>query len=98
MDLDQLQRARPDLEQVVVDVEALAFEGGVADRLQLVLDFRARRCRGPPRRLAQPYKLGELRVELAVEETGLEQVTLDLAARGLRYSLDRHDVCNLETR
>src|SRR5262249_15401316 len=41
VDLDELERAGADLEQVVVDVHALAFEGSVADGLELLLDLGA---------------------------------------------------------
>ncbi len=42
VDLDELQRARSDLEQVVVDADSLTLEGGIDDRLELVFDFRER--------------------------------------------------------
>src|SRR5581483_4494148 len=38
MDLDQLERAGPDLEEVVIDADALTLQRGIADGLQLILD------------------------------------------------------------
>ena len=41
VDLDELQRARPDLEQIGVDIDPFARERRVADRLELILDLGA---------------------------------------------------------
>src|SRR5213078_3882757 len=66
VDLDELQRARADLEQVVVDVHALAFERRIADGLELVLDLGARARLRLPLRRAQRRELPQVRVELPV--------------------------------
>src|SRR5207249_6167453 len=58
VDLDELQRARADLEQVVVDVHALALQRGIADGLELVLDLGARTRLRLPLRGAQRREIG----------------------------------------
>ncbi len=57
---------------------------------QLLLDLAARGGLGAALRLTQCRQRLQLRVELAVDITLLEQMALDLAARGLRDALDRH--------
>src|SRR5207237_3548814 len=83
---------------IIVDIPTLAFESGVADSLQLVLDLRARGGLRPALRGAQGGDLLELRVELAIDIVLLQQMTLDLAARGLGDTLHRHDSGDLESR
>src|SRR5579875_4000624 len=98
VDLDELQRARADLEQIVVEVELPALERRITDRAQLLLDRGTRSAHGTAARRAQPRELGQLRGELAVLVSLLEQVALDLAARGLRDALHGHDLGHFEPR
>src|SRR5216110_241021 len=80
VNLDELERARADLEQIVVDADALARERHVADALQLLLDPAERAGLGAARRLAQRRELRELSIELPVRVGLLEPMALDLAA------------------
>src|ERR1700758_538660 len=96
VDLDELERARADLEEIVVHIDPLALESCVADGLQLLLELAALAMRGAPLRRAQRRELGEVCVELAVDVALLEQMSLDLAARGLRDALDGNDFRDLE--
>src|SRR5215470_1879496 len=59
VDLDELERARADLEEVVVHIHPLALERRVADGLQLLLELAALAVRGPALRRAQRRDLGE---------------------------------------
>src|SRR5512146_3301122 len=81
VDLDELQGARAQLEEVVVDVHPLAAEGGLADGPQLLLDVAARSALRAALRRTQRRQSLQLRVALPVDITLLEQVPLDLAAR-----------------
>src|SRR6516165_3250770 len=96
VDLDELQRARADLEQVIVDVDALALQSRVADALELVLDRGARADLRSLLRGAQRRGLPQLRVELAVGVALFQQVALNLAAGGLGDALHRYDLGHLE--
>src|SRR5215472_3299829 len=87
VDLDELQGARADLEEVVVHIDPLALERRVADGLQLLLELAALAVPRAALRRAQRRRFGEVRVELAVDIALLEQMPLDLAARGLRDAL-----------
>src|SRR5215469_8197568 len=78
VDLDELQRARTHLEEIVVHIHALALERRVADGLQLLLELAALAMRRVPVRGAQRAELRELGVELAVDVALLEEMALDL--------------------
>ena len=66
VDFNELQRTRPKLEQIIVDPNALAFKGGVADELELLLDFGARARSVAALRLAQFRKLGKLGIKFSI--------------------------------
>src|SRR5579871_2425645 len=96
VDLDELEGARADLEEIVVNVDALALERGITDRLEFLLDGGERVGLGRACGGAQPRELTALSIELPVDELLLEQVALDLAARGLRDAFYRHHLRDLE--
>ena len=66
VDLDELQRARADLEQVVAHLDALARQRGLADRLQPRFELGACDVRRRPALRAGP-EVGEIRVEFAAD-------------------------------
>src|SRR6185437_11293200 len=81
VDLDELERARSKLEEIVVDVHALAAERRIADRPQLLLDLVTRGGLGTTLCFLQCRQLLQLRIELTIDIALLEQVALNLAAR-----------------
>ena len=87
VDLDQLQRARADLEQVVVDVQPLALEGRIADRLSFssisVRDADSGPCCAARSAASSRSSAANSPSDVAL----LEQMALDLAAGGLRDAL-----------
>src|ERR1700722_1678303 len=84
MNFNELQRAGPYLEQIVIQADALTLHRGVDDRLQFVLDLTQRSRLGRPAALglAQGRELLQLGIELLVEIALFQQVALDFAARG----------------
>src|SRR5579863_7696929 len=83
VDLDELERARADLEQIVVDLHPLALERCIADALEPLLDLGTRAGLRSALCGAQGGELLALGIELPVGVTLLQQMTLDLAAGGL---------------
>ena len=72
VDLDELERACADLEQIIGDLDALSGQGGFANRLQLSLEFRTRDGVAAGAGIAQGLEFGQIRVELPVNERLLQ--------------------------
>ena len=77
-------------------VHPLARQGRLADNPETVLDLAERAGLRSTPRLPQRRELLQLGVELALEVTLLQQVTLDLAAGRLRDPFDRDDLGHFE--
>ena len=95
MDRNELERARADIEQALLDVDVASIELAFTDDAQLLLDRTAlARQRGA--RAAEALELGELGIELAGQIVRGQQIALQLATRGLRDALHRHDRVDFE--
>ena len=98
VNLDQFQRARADLEQIVIQRDLLAGQSAFANGLQSCFQPLACRLRGAPGGHLERVQLGKIGIELAIDVSLLEQMALHLAAGGLRDALGRNDLSHLETR
>src|SRR5688572_19860716 len=96
VDLYQGERARADVEQVVVDVDRLARQRVVDDRLESLLDIPGGGAAVAVRRGPGEVELGDLGRELALDVRLGERRALQLSAGGLGYAPDRDDAGDLD--
>src|SRR3984893_4547296 len=95
VDLDQFEGTRAYLEQVVVDVDAWAWQDCLAQDLQAGFEFGTTGDRPSITARDQAFKLSQVSVEVTVDVSLLQHVPLHFTAGGLRNLPYRNDFRNL---